>query len=55
MKRSAKDQIKGELHGKAKEKCVGSRTDMVAEGQSEKLAGKIQKNVGRIKKMFGNQ
>ena len=58
MKPSTKDQIKGELHdikGTAKEKVgpITNNPNMVAEGQSEKLAGKIQKKVGRIKKVFG--
>jgi uncharacterized protein YjbJ (UPF0337 family) len=53
-----RDRIKGELHemkGRAKEK-VGHITNsrhMAAAGRSERLAGTIQKKVGRIKRIFG--
>jgi uncharacterized protein YjbJ (UPF0337 family) len=59
MKPSTKDQIKGKLHeakGSVKEK-VGQRTNnpgLTAEGQDEKLAGKVQKKVGQIEKVFEN-
>ena len=58
MRPSTRDQIKGELHeirGKAKVKVgqITNNRDMAAAGQSEQLAGKIQKKFGRIKKVFG--
>ena len=57
MKPSTKDQIKGKLHelkGKAKETAgqVTNDPDLTAEGQGEKLAGKILKKVGQIEKVF---
>jgi uncharacterized protein YjbJ (UPF0337 family) len=57
MKKSTKDQLTGKLHemeGKAKEKVghVTNNPDLAAEGQAEKLAGKIQKKVGQIEKVF---
>ncbi|MGA2182638.1 MAG: CsbD family protein [Bryobacteraceae bacterium] len=57
MKRSTKDQIKGKFHevkGKVKEKA-GQATNnprLTAEGQSENLAGVVQKKVGQIEKVF---
>ena len=57
MKPSTKDQIEGTLHdmkGKLKEKA-GTVTDnpkLTAEGQSEKLTGKVQKKVGQIEKVL---
>ena len=58
MKPSTKDQIKGKLHevkGKVKEKAgqFTNNPDLEAEGRAEILGGKIQKKVGRIKKVFG--
>jgi uncharacterized protein YjbJ (UPF0337 family) len=53
MKPSQNDQIKGTLHevkGTLKEKA-GKATndpDLTADGQSEKLAGKIQKKIGQV-------
>ncbi len=53
MKPSTTDQMQGKLHelkGKAKQK-VGQATNnpnLEAEGQSEKIAGKIQNKVGHI-------
>jgi uncharacterized protein YjbJ (UPF0337 family) len=57
MKPSTKDQIKGAFHemrGTAKEKAgqVTNNPNLAAEGQDEKLAGKIQKKVGQIEKVF---
>ena len=57
MKPSTKDQITGKLHelkGKAKQKAgqLTNNPDLAAEGQGEKLAGKIQKKVGQIEKVF---
>jgi uncharacterized protein YjbJ (UPF0337 family) len=57
MKPSTKDQIKGtvrELKGEAKQK-VGQVTNdpkLAAKGQSEKLAGKVQKKAGQIERVF---
>jgi uncharacterized protein YjbJ (UPF0337 family) len=57
MKPSTKDQIEGMLHevkGKAKETAgqVTNNPDLVAEGQAEKLGGKVQKKVGQIEQVF---
>ena len=57
MKPSTKDQIKGEFHevkGKVKEKVGHAITspDIESEGQSENLAGKVQKKIGKIKGVF---
>jgi uncharacterized protein YjbJ (UPF0337 family) len=57
MKSSTKDQIAGKLHemkGKAKQKAgeLRNNPDLAAEGQDEKIAGKIQKKVGQIEKVF---
>lgn len=58
VKSSMRDRIEGELHeikGIAKEK-VGHITNsrrIAAAGRSEKLAGAIQKKVGRVKRVFG--
>ena len=57
MNPSTNDQIEGGLHeakGKVKE-TVGraiNNPDLEAEGKSENLAGKIQKKVGQIEKVF---
>jgi uncharacterized protein YjbJ (UPF0337 family) len=57
MKPSTKDQIQGTLHemkGKAIQ-TVGEVTknpDLAAEGQDEKIAGKVQKKVGQIEKVL---
>ena len=53
MKPSTKDQVKGKFHelkGKAKEKAgqLTNNPDLAAEGQNEKLAGKIQKKIGQV-------
>ncbi len=56
MKDSTKDKVEGAVHevkGAVKEK-VGHATndpDLEAEGQVEKLGGKIQKKVGDIEKV----
>ena len=57
MKPSTMDQIQGVLHeikGKAKQKAgeLTHNPDLIDEGQSEKLAGKVQKKVGQIEKVF---
>ena len=59
MRSSTKDKIKGSLleaKGKVKEgsgKAVGN-PDLRDRGTGEKVAGKVQKKVGDIKKVFGN-
>jgi uncharacterized protein YjbJ (UPF0337 family) len=57
MKLSTKDQVKGKLHelkGAVKQKAgkVTNNPDLTDEGQAEKLAGKIQKKVGQVEKVF---
>jgi uncharacterized protein YjbJ (UPF0337 family) len=57
MKPSTKDRIKGgfhELKGKVKEKTgqAINDPDLKAQGQSENLAGKVQKKIGQIKGVF---
>jgi uncharacterized protein YjbJ (UPF0337 family) len=57
MKDSTKDKIKGGLHeakGKVKEKIgqVTNRPELQDEGTDEKVAGKIQKKVGDVEKVF---
>ena len=58
MRSSTKDKIKGSLleaKGKVKEesgKAVGN-PDLRDRGTGEKVAGKVQKKVGDIKKVFG--
>ncbi len=57
MTQSTHDQIAGKIHelkGQVKETAgkVGNDPDMTAEGQSEQLAGKIQKKIGQIEKVF---
>lgn len=58
MKSSTKDQVEGTFHqmkGKIK-KVAGELTDnpkLEAEGISEKIAGKMQKKIGQVKKVFG--
>jgi uncharacterized protein YjbJ (UPF0337 family) len=57
MKDSTKDKVEGAVHdakGNIKEK-VGHATNnpnLEAEGQDEKVAGKIQKKVGDVEKVF---
>jgi uncharacterized protein YjbJ (UPF0337 family) len=57
MKDSTKDKIEGAVHdakGAVKEK-IGHATnnpDLEAEGQDEKVGGKIQKKVADIEKVF---
>jgi uncharacterized protein YjbJ (UPF0337 family) len=58
VRQSTKDTAKGRFHevrGGVKEK-VGRATnnpDLVAEGQVEKIAGKVQKKVGQVRKVLG--
>jgi uncharacterized protein YjbJ (UPF0337 family) len=57
-KNSTEDQVEGKFHeakGKVKE-VAGQLTDnpkLEAEGVGEKVAGKVQKKVGEIKKVLG--
>jgi uncharacterized protein YjbJ (UPF0337 family) len=57
MKDSTKDKVQGAVHetkGKVKEK-VGQLTNnprLEDEGTDEKVAGKIQKKVGDVEKVF---
>jgi len=57
MKPGTADQIKGKIHeikGGAKEKAgqIASNPHLEAEGQAEKLTGKVQKKIGQIEKIF---
>ena len=58
MNESTKDKIEGTLHeakGKVKEetgKAIGN-PDLQDRGTGEKIAGKVQKKVGDVKKVFG--
>jgi len=58
MKESTKDNARGDLHevkGKVKEK-IGNLTndsDLEAEGQGEKLGGKLQKKIAQVEKIIG--
>jgi uncharacterized protein YjbJ (UPF0337 family) len=57
MKPSTADKAKGrfrEVRGKVKE-TVGRATndpDLELEGQVEKIAGKVQKKIGQVEKVF---
>ena len=59
MRSSTKDKIKGSLleaKGKVKEtsgKAVGN-PNLQDRGTGEKVAGKVQKKIGDVKKVFGN-
>jgi len=58
LKSSSKDQAAGKIHevkGAVKEK-VGKLTnnpDLEAEGTVEKVAGRLQKKIGQVKKVLG--
>ena len=57
MKPSTTDQVQGALHevkGEVKERVgqVTGNPDLTNEGQAEKLAGKVQKKVGQVEKVF---
>src|ERR1700687_93043 len=60
MKPSTKDKAQGTFHevkGKVKEK-IGRATnnpDLEAEGQVEKIGGKVQKKSGQVKKVLGTK
>ena len=58
MTPSTTDQIKGKLHevkGAVKQKVGKAVNDpeLEAEGQDEKVGGKIQKKVGQVEKVAG--
>jgi uncharacterized protein YjbJ (UPF0337 family) len=57
-KASTKDELEGNLHdlkGKVKQKAgqLVNDPDLEAQGQAEKIAGKIQKKVGQVEKVLG--
>jgi uncharacterized protein YjbJ (UPF0337 family) len=58
MKQSTKDKTKGKFHevrDEVKEK-VGRATnnpDLEAEGQVEKIGGKVQKRIGQVERVLG--
>jgi uncharacterized protein YjbJ (UPF0337 family) len=57
MSPSSKDRIQGKFHevkGKAKQAAgqVTNNPNLEAEGQAEKITGKIQKKVGQIEKLL---
>ena len=57
MNDSKTDKIEGAVHeakGKIKEKVgqVINNPDLAAEGQDENIAGKVQKKVGEVKRVF---
>jgi uncharacterized protein YjbJ (UPF0337 family) len=58
VKPSTKDELEGTLHnlkGKVKQE-VGHAVndpDLEAEGQAEKIGGKIQKKVGKVESVLG--
>jgi uncharacterized protein YjbJ (UPF0337 family) len=57
MKQSTKDQLKGKAHevkGAIKEKAgrATNNPQLEGEGQDEKVAGKIQKKVGQVERVF---
>ena len=58
IKPSTKDNLEGNLHdlkGQGKEKAgqMANDPNLEAEGQAEKLGGKVQKKVGQLEKVFG--
>ena len=58
IKPSTKDELDGELHdlkGAVKQKAgkLMNDPDLEAEGQTEKIGGKIQKKVGKVEKVLG--
>lgn len=59
MKPSTKDQVEGTFHevkGAMKEKAgqVIKNPEVMKDGRAEKVAGKIQKKVGLVEKVFEN-
>jgi uncharacterized protein YjbJ (UPF0337 family) len=59
MQESTKDQAEGKVHelkGAVKEKvghAVGN-PNLEAEGQDEKIGGKVQKKIGQVEKVVGS-
>ena len=58
MKQSTKDQVEGKLHevkGQVKAGIgrVTSDPNLEAEGQGERVGGKIQKKIGEVEKVLG--
>lgn len=58
MKSSVRDKTEGAFHeakGKVKEVAgkLGDNPELEAEGTNEKMAGKIQKKFGQVKKFLG--
>jgi uncharacterized protein YjbJ (UPF0337 family) len=58
MKQSIEDKAKGNFHqvkGAVKEKVgrVMNNPDLEAEGQDEKISGKVQKKIGQLEKVIG--
>jgi uncharacterized protein YjbJ (UPF0337 family) len=59
MRPSTQDQVAGKIHevkGAIKQKVghVTNNPDMEGEGTGEKLAGKVQKKIGQVEKVFEN-
>jgi len=58
MKSSTRDKTEGTFHevkGKAKQmagKIIGN-PELEAEGTDEKIAGKVQEKIGKVKKVLG--
>ena len=58
MKESTADQVQGKAHevkGAVKEQIgrAVNNPDLEAEGQGEKIGGKVQKKVGEVEKVLG--
>lgn len=57
MNSSTKDKIQGKFHevkGKVRQKAgqAAGNPDVESKGQSENIAGKVQKKIGQIEKVF---
>lgn len=58
MRSSMKDQVEGNIHdlkGNVKQKAGRLTNDprLEAKGQAEKIAGKVQKKIGQMKRVVG--
>jgi uncharacterized protein YjbJ (UPF0337 family) len=58
MKPSTRDEIKSKFHamkGKVKERAgqLTDDPDLEAEGQAERIVGKVQRKIGQVKRVFG--
>jgi uncharacterized protein YjbJ (UPF0337 family) len=58
MKQSSRDKATGKFHelrGKVKETVARATNDpqLEAEGQVEKIGGKVQKKIGQVEKVLG--